>query len=129
MKLIRQKWDGHGWSCRSGEAWLVEPEEPKLAAYAEVAVSIADQSRTTHVTAELVDVGEGIDDADYEGKDVKGKIVLASGALSRGPRARPSGSAAPSASCRRRPTGPRPSTRPTRWRGADSRTRRRTWRA
>ncbi len=79
VKLIRQKWHGHAWSCNSGEAWLVEPEAQRLASYAEVAVSIADQSRTTHVTAELVDVGEGIDEGDYKAKDVKGKIVLAAG--------------------------------------------------
>jgi hypothetical protein len=83
VKLIRQKWDGHGWSCTSGEAWLVEPEEIKLAAYGEVAVSIADNSRTTHVTAELVDVGAGTTEKDYQGRDVKGKIVLASGAAAK----------------------------------------------
>ena len=81
VRLIRQKWDGHGWSCSSGEAWLVAPETMKLADYGEVAVSIADHSRATHVTAELVDVGAGTADKDYEGKDVTGKIVLASGPL------------------------------------------------
>jgi hypothetical protein len=81
VKLIRQRWDGHGWSCSFGEAWLVEPEEVKLAAYGEVAVSIADHSRTTHVVAELVDVAAGTADKDYDGKDVKGKVVLATGAL------------------------------------------------
>ena len=79
VRLVRQKYGGHGWSCTSGEAWLVEPEETKLAAYGEVAVSIADNSRTTHVNAELIDVGEGTSDKDFEGKDVKGKVVLASG--------------------------------------------------
>jgi hypothetical protein len=79
VKLIRQKWDGHGWSCRFGEAWLVGPQEVKLAAYGDVAMSIADHSRTTHVTAELVDVGAGAAESDYAGRDVKGKIVLASG--------------------------------------------------
>jgi len=81
VRLIRQKWNGHGWSCTSGEAWLVEPEALKLADYGEVAVSIADNSRTTHVTAELVDVGAGVAEKDYQGKDVKGKVVLASGPL------------------------------------------------
>jgi Peptidase family M28 len=79
VKLIRQKWDGPAWSCRFGEAWLVEPEKLKLAAYGDVRVSIADNSRTTHATAELVDVGAGTKDGDYQGKDVAGKIVLASG--------------------------------------------------
>ena len=79
VKLVRQKWDEHGWSCRSGEAWLIEPEEVKLAAYGEVAVSIADHSRTTHVIAELVDVGAGTAADDYKGREVRGKVVLASG--------------------------------------------------
>jgi hypothetical protein len=79
VKLVRQKWDELGWSCRSGEAWLLDPEEVKLAAYGEVAVSIADHSRTTHVTAELVDVGAGTGADDYKGREVRGKIVLASG--------------------------------------------------
>jgi hypothetical protein len=79
VKLVRQKWKGHGWSCRSGEAWLLEPEEVKLASYGAVAVSIADHSRTTHLTAEVVDVGAGTSSGDYEGRDVRGKVVLASG--------------------------------------------------
>jgi hypothetical protein len=79
VKLIRQKWDEHGWSCRFGEAWLVAPQEVKLAAYGDVAMSIADHSRPTHVAADLVDVGAGASDADYEGREVKGKVVLASG--------------------------------------------------
>jgi Peptidase family M28 len=83
VRLIRQKWEGHGWSCSFGEAWLVAPEERKLAAYSNVAVSIADQSRTTHVTAALVDVGRGLSEADYAGKEVRGKVVLADGPVGR----------------------------------------------
>jgi Peptidase family M28 len=79
VKLIKQKWNGHDWSCTFGEAWLVEPEPMKLAAYGEVAVSIADHSQTTHVTAELIDVGRGTDPNDYRDREVKGKIVLAGG--------------------------------------------------
>ena len=82
VALIRQKWDGHGWSCRSGEAWLLDPQPAKLADYGEVAVGIADHSRTTHATAELVDVGAGTSEKDYTGREVKGRIVLASGSLS-----------------------------------------------
>jgi hypothetical protein len=83
VKLIRQKWDGHGWSCDFGEAWLDEPEELKIAAYADVSGSIADHSRTTHVTADLVYVGAGTEEADYKAQDVKGKIVLAEGAVAK----------------------------------------------
>ena len=80
VRLVRQAWDGHPWSCLSGEAWLLGDEPVKLADFGEVAVSIADHSRTTHVTAPLVDVGTGTSAADYEGREVKGRVVLASGA-------------------------------------------------
>ncbi|MGH9602980.1 MAG: M28 family metallopeptidase, partial [Terriglobales bacterium] len=78
-------YDGVGWSPLSGEAWLLEPgpdgkmQEVKLGSYAEVATTIADYSRSTNIEAELMDVGAGTKDEDYAGKDVKGKIVLASG--------------------------------------------------
>ena len=42
-------------------------------------MAIADESRTAKVVAELVDVGAGENEADYAGKDVKGRVVLASG--------------------------------------------------
>lgn len=83
VRLVRQSARTPGWTCTFGEAWLVAPERSKLAAYGEVAVSIADHSRTTHVEAELVDVGAGTAERDYEGKDVKGKVVLASGPVAR----------------------------------------------
>ncbi len=83
VRLIRQKHDRPGWSCSKGEVWLLGNPEFKLASYSEVAVSIADNSRTTHVTADLVDVGSGIEERDYQGKDVKGKVVLAGGAMAK----------------------------------------------
>ena len=46
VQLVRQPWDGHGWSCKSGEAWLLDPQPAKLADYGEVAVGIADHSRS-----------------------------------------------------------------------------------
>lgn len=30
VRLVRQKWDGHGWSCRGGEAWLLAAKPLKL---------------------------------------------------------------------------------------------------
>jgi hypothetical protein len=79
VKLVRQKWNGQSWSGRSGSAWVLDPEPWKIAAYDEVALSVADNSRSTRVTAELVDVGAGAADGDYAGRDVKGRVVLVSG--------------------------------------------------
>jgi hypothetical protein len=68
------------WSPRVGELWLIEPQERRLAYSKEVPLALADFSRDADIaSADLVDVGDGTADADYEGKDVRGKVVLASG--------------------------------------------------
>jgi len=70
------------WDIVRGDLWLVRPEKVKLADASRIGVSVAQFSRPTHVAAELVFVGPGTADADYVDKDVRGKIVLASGPLS-----------------------------------------------
>jgi len=62
---------------RSGE-WRVTSGEEKIASYAAEPVLLAEDSESADVTAELVDVGTGTSEAEYAGKDVKGKIVLVS---------------------------------------------------
>jgi aminopeptidase YwaD len=47
-----------------------------LASYEAEPVVLAEDSESADRTAELVDVGSGTSEADYAGKDVKGKIVL-----------------------------------------------------
>lgn len=76
------KFRGVGWTPNSAELWTVSPDARRLASFAEAAVSIADYSRSGTWEGELIDVGAGASDADYEGKDVKGKIVLTSGSPS-----------------------------------------------
>ncbi|MFZ0821442.1 MAG: M28 family peptidase [Candidatus Acidiferrales bacterium] len=41
-------------------------------------ITLAEDSESADVTADLVDVGEGTHESDYSGKDVRGKIVLVS---------------------------------------------------
>jgi hypothetical protein len=79
VKLIKLKFPERGWVCNEGELWVVEPYKEKITSWEEVAVSICNNSRSADLTAELVDVGDGTSDKDYEGKDVAGKVVLASG--------------------------------------------------
>lgn len=67
------------WNVQSGEAWIIEPEITKLGDTLESPLRVATNSRSADVTAELVDVGAGTAEADYQGKHVKGKIVLGSG--------------------------------------------------
>ena len=84
VRMIEMPYDHIAWTPKAGELWLLDKDgrETKLGSYAEVATSLADYSRPTKTEAELVDVGEGLGEADYAGKDVKGKIVLASGSPS-----------------------------------------------
>jgi len=79
VRVLWLKSSTRGWTIRGGEAWVIEPEELKLGDVRETPLRVATNSRTTDTTAELIDVGAGTRDPDYEGKDVKGKIVLASG--------------------------------------------------
>lgn len=71
-----------GWHVKSGVLWIKEPKSELLGTYTETPTLIVAHSRGTPpngVSAELVDVGLGDKPEHYEGKDVKGKFVLASG--------------------------------------------------
>lgn len=71
-----------GWEVKKAELRLVEPEERLICTYQDLPQSLHTFSNSTPpegVTAELVDVGAGTKPADYEGKDVKGRFVLATG--------------------------------------------------
>jgi len=71
----RDTWDGE-----EGDLWLVKPVLKKIASLNQVPTSLAQGSMNADVEAELVYVGAGRE-ADYAGKDVKGKIVLGSGSV------------------------------------------------
>jgi hypothetical protein len=82
VRYVRLKSDTPSWTPRLGELWIAEPFERRLAFTPEVALSLADYSRSTGFTGvELVDVGAGIEAGDYEGREVAGRIVLATGPL------------------------------------------------
>jgi hypothetical protein len=82
VRVIRLTSNTPSWSPTLGELTLTEPYTRRLAFTPEVALSLADYSRPTDIAnAELIDVGVGASDADYDGKAVAGKIVLATGAL------------------------------------------------
>lgn len=71
-----------GWTVKSAELRQIEPENRLLALYEDLPQSLHAFSNATSaegVTADLVDVGNGTSYRDYEGKDVKGKFVLAAG--------------------------------------------------
>ena len=79
-KLTYQTWQSpSGWDIQSAELRMLEPFEERIVGYPEIAMSVITDSNPGDVTAELVWVGAGVSDADYTGKDVAGKIVLATG--------------------------------------------------
>jgi hypothetical protein len=72
-------YDMEDWDPISAELWIEEPVKRKLTGLDMVHLCLIQYSKTTDVTAELIDVGEGTSPKDYEGKDVAGKIVLCKG--------------------------------------------------
>lgn len=71
-----------GWRVRGAELRMVAPQEKLLVRFEDVPQSLHTFSNGTPpegVTADLIDVGSGLTSKDYEGKDVRGKMVLASG--------------------------------------------------
>ncbi len=73
------RYRGPGWSPLVAELYIISPETRRLISFQDIAVAIADYSRSGDWEGELVDVGAGVADADYAGRDVPGKLVLASG--------------------------------------------------
>jgi len=70
------------WDITSAELSVVEPEEKLVTSFTDTPVCVYNKSAPTPedgVEAELVFVGEGTDESDYEDVDVEGKIVLARG--------------------------------------------------
>ena len=68
-----------GWDPVEAELMMIQPETVRLADIHLVPVALADNSNNADVESELIDVGEGTSAADYAGRNVAGKLVLASG--------------------------------------------------
>lgn len=81
VRLIRQASTTRPWNARAAELWIVEPAPERLASYLQSELHLADNSRATDVTADLIDVGAGVAESDYAGKDVARKVVLAYGSV------------------------------------------------
>ncbi|MCZ6774918.1 MAG: DUF4910 domain-containing protein [Ignavibacteria bacterium] len=79
-KVKYQTWQSpSGWDISSAELRMIEPYEERIVGYPEIAMSVMTYSNAGDVTAELVWVGRGTKDEDYQGKNVQGKFVLATG--------------------------------------------------
>lgn len=71
------------WDAEFAELWLLEQDggdwrpKTRLASYHAMPLVLAQDSESADVAADLVDVGDGTSESDYEGRDVRGKLVLA----------------------------------------------------
>lgn len=79
-RVSYQTWQSpSGWDIERAELRMVEPFDERIAGYPEIAMSLMTYSNPGHARGELVWVGTGTLDSDYEGKDVAGNIVLCTG--------------------------------------------------
>src|SRR5258707_8670966 len=72
-----------GWTVDEARLWEVRPEHLLLGDWKTDPIRLADYSHSADVETQLIDVGNGGREADYAGKDVRGKIVLTDGVLAR----------------------------------------------
>jgi hypothetical protein len=86
-QILRFPADGHtfygtqlsrmAWDASEGElSEVTGGRDVRIASFAAEPVALAEDSESAEVTTELVDVREGSSEADYAGRDVRGKIVL-----------------------------------------------------
>ncbi|HEV2816632.1 MAG TPA: M28 family peptidase [Allosphingosinicella sp.] len=64
-----------GWNARFAELW---DGRERVASWADQPISLAQDSVSGRAEAELVDVGAGTAESDYQGKEVSGRLVLTS---------------------------------------------------
>lgn len=67
------------WNADFAELWDVSTDRRvRLASWESMPITLAQDSESADVTAELVDVGIGTEESDYAGKNIAGKLVLTS---------------------------------------------------
>jgi aminopeptidase YwaD len=72
------------WDVKAAELWELQQgatgwtRAGKIADWETTPLSLAQDSESANVSADLVDVGAGTTEADYRGKQVRGKLVLVS---------------------------------------------------
>jgi hypothetical protein len=68
------------WEADFAELWELDGSGnpiTRMASWDAAPITLAEDSASADVTADLIDVGDGSLESDYAGKDVKGRIVLA----------------------------------------------------
>jgi aminopeptidase YwaD len=69
------------WEAEFAELWELDNsgnQAVRIADWQSMPITLAEDSESGDVTAELVDIGPGMSEQDYSGKNVKGKLILTS---------------------------------------------------
>lgn len=69
------------WEAESAELWELDPSgkaAARIADWQSMPITLAEDSESGEVRAELIDVGAGTSEQDYAAKNIKGKLVLTS---------------------------------------------------
>jgi hypothetical protein len=82
VHLIKQPATSPPWNVEFGDLWITGPEPVRIASTIQNVLHLADFSRPADVTGDLIDLGAGTD-ADYEGKDLTGKVIVTYGSYFR----------------------------------------------
>jgi len=69
-----------GWRAKRAELWMTAPRRERLCSYEEIPLTLVKHSGSGRVEAELIDVGPGVGEDAYKSKEVRGKLVLSTGA-------------------------------------------------
>jgi len=79
-RIHYQTWQSPpGFDMTRAELRVVEPFDERIVGYPEIGMSLMTYSNAGEFEGELVWVGEGTANEDYEGQSVEGKVVLATG--------------------------------------------------
>lgn len=81
VQLKKQDYGIPPWNADKAELWLTGDQPERIASHEQTPLHLADYSAAADVETELVYVGAGVSEADYEDKDIEGKIVLAHGSV------------------------------------------------
>ncbi len=80
VSTIKQAFTQPPWNTHIADLWIVGDRPERIASTLQNDVHVAEHSRPTNVTTELIDIGGGTE-AELKDKDVRGKIVVTFGAI------------------------------------------------
>jgi hypothetical protein len=82
VQIIKQPATSRPWNAEFADLWITGDQPERIASTLQNVLHLADYSRPADVRGELIDLGPG-SEADYEGKDLTGKVILTYGSSSR----------------------------------------------